>query len=343
MELLYKNKVKTSYGEKEISVEYGDITTLDYNVDVLTISAFKNEYSPTIGTIYHSLKQVGIDVISLAEDKFYDLKDNCNVWLSKALNKKKIPVTRIGVIEMEYDINFDLVEDKMLKSIKAYFKLLDIASTMDMEVETIALPMLGTGSQDISSSLIVIPVLTECINFLKRNEHVKRICLFDINKLKADLFVNMLKKLYLNNNFDINVVSKVPNAFISYSSLDTDVADKISSYFKGANIDVWYANKSLKPGDIFAEEIYKAINNSTHFVVIISEHSIYSSHVLNEIALASDNELHDLKIIVLFIQDVELPPSFVYYLKRQQWKKIYIPPMDKRLDEVAESIIKDQK
>ena len=68
-------------------------------------------------------------------DKFYDLKDNCNVWLSKALKKKKIPVTRIGVIEMEYDINFDLLEDKMLKSIKAYFKLLDIASTMDMEVE----------------------------------------------------------------------------------------------------------------------------------------------------------------------------------------------------------------
>ena len=73
MELIYKNKVKTSYGEKEISVEYGDITTLDHNVDVLTISAFKNEYSPTIGTIYHSLKQVGIDVMSLAEDKFYDL------------------------------------------------------------------------------------------------------------------------------------------------------------------------------------------------------------------------------------------------------------------------------
>jgi len=340
MKNIYSTTIQTKYGDKEICVKHGNIITLEDNIDILTISAFQRNYFPTVGTMYKALYDCNIDVDKESLNPLYDLRDNCNIWLSKDIHNSKIPVKRIGCIEMEYDFKWNLNEDKMLQSITAYFHMLDLASAMDMEMDTIAMPMLGTGSQDLDTSLIVIPILTECINFLKRNKKVKKIYFFDISEAKVKIFVEMLNKSYIINNTDLEI-RKPKMAFISYSSLDREIAEEVKEELKKANIKVWIDKDNISLGSEYTEEIYYAIKKASHFIVIITPNSLKSKHVLREVALASDEYPHNIKILTLFNEDIKLTPSFIYYLSINQHQKLYVPPKQKRIEEVAETIIKE--
>ncbi len=77
----------------------------------------------------------------------------------------------------------------------------------------------------------------------------------------------------------------------------------------------------------------EAITRCTDFVVIISQNSLRSHHVLNEIDLAFNELNRGLRLIPLRIDEEEMGPSFRYYLSRQHWMDAHLPPLEKRLEE----------
>ena len=87
-------------------------------------------------------------------------------------------------------------EDDVLNCIKAYFQMLDIAATSGVSIKTVAMPLLGGGLQMISANLTLVPIVNECISFLKRNASCEKIIFVENNPLKANAFVNTLKTIY---------------------------------------------------------------------------------------------------------------------------------------------------
>lgn len=344
MQPLYTAAVSTGYGTKAISVYFCDILNFDEPIDILTTSARKNSYAPTPRSLFGSLHSVGISAMQLAEYPEIDLRALCNVWLSLEIHGSRTGIKRIGCIEMTHKtVDWRTVaidEQAMLNSMKSYFQMLDIAATYGIPMETIALPLLGTGDQHISANLTMIPILNECVSFLKRNPAVKRICFIERTAEKALLITQTLQNSYVLNQTNPPATPtqrKEAYAFISYSSPDKNIADNLCAKLERQGVKVWYAPRDVNGA--YAAAIAAAISQATHFIVILSQNSMHSEHVLNEIDLAFQRLPDSIKFKPLRIDESLFTPSFKYYLSRQHWMDAIIPPLEERLDEFVTKLV----
>ena len=93
--------------------------------------------------------------------------------------------------------------------------------------------------------------------------------------------------------------------FISYSSLDRKIAEEVCTYFEKEELSCWvsYRAKNLQPGKEYTDRISEAIGESKIFVVLLSENSVLSKQVLQEITLANDRQRFGMRIFPVIIDD----------------------------------------
>lgn len=333
MDNLRKIAVDTPQGDKQISVLCGDIAELREELDVLTISAFYRDYAAVPHTLLGALDQNNISTARLSAKPFIDLRTTNNIWLSQEIKEGLLPIRRIGCIESP---TFYTSGDRtaiLLNEIRAYFHMLEIASLSGAPIRTLAIPVIGGGNQRIDADLVKIPILNECFRFLKQNEQIQQIFIITRNRKQAEAFAETLEQSYLlMQNRQPAAEEKKKLAFISYSSADRNIADNLCIKLESRGIPVWYAPRNIHSTD-YASAIVQAISECSHFIVILSKHSLASEHVLNEIDLAFQELNRHISFLPLKIDEEQLGPAFKYYLSRQHWMDAHVPPLEKRLEE----------
>ena len=100
MDYLTKVEIDTQFGKKAIEVYCCDIEAFDQDIDILTISTFWRSYSPSPHTVFNALEKMGISVAKMSSSPEVDLRDFCNVWLTKAIDNPTTGIHRIGCVEM---------------------------------------------------------------------------------------------------------------------------------------------------------------------------------------------------------------------------------------------------
>ena len=107
------------------------------------------------------------------------------------------------------------------------------------------------------------------------------------------------------------------DAFISYTHEDRTHAMDVVNFLESKNISCWIAPRDVVLS--YASDIVDAISKCKYFIVVISEKTLASVHVLNEIEQAYKYYRDgNLAIIPLFIENVKLSPAMDYYLARIQ-------------------------
>ena len=333
MDNLRQIELDTPQGKKQLAVLCGDISDLSEELDVLTISAFHRDYAAVPHTLLGALDQNDINTALLSAEPFIDLRTTANIWLSPEIETARLPIRRIGCIESPPLFSSGDRTAILLKEIQAYFHMLEIASLSGVPIRTLAMPVIGGGNQHIDSELVMIPILNECLRFLKQDEQIRRIFIITRNRGQAEAFAATLEQSYhLMQNRQPAEEEKKQLAFISYSSADRNVADNLCAKLEARGIPVWYAPRNIHSKD-YASAIVQAISECSHFVVILSKHSLASEHVLNEIDLAFQELNRKIAFLPLKIDEEELGPAFKYYLSRQHWMDAHVPPLEKRLEE----------
>ena len=89
------------------------------------------------------------------------------------------------------------------------------------------------------------------------------------------------------------------SCFISYSSKDTDFAERLHADLQSNGVRVWFAPEDLKIGDKFRTRIDEAIKVYDKLLIVLSENSINSSWVEKEVEAAFEKENRE-KRVVLF-------------------------------------------
>ncbi len=113
--------------------------------------------------------------------------------------------------------------------------------------------------------------------------------------------------------------------FISYSTQDSHIANAICHVIEENGIRCWIAPRDITGGRIYASEIVKAIKDVKIVLVVVSEKSNKSQHVLNEINIAVENN----KIILPFKIDSSLiKDEFSYYLNKTHWIDAFPEPQN---------------
>lgn len=89
------------------------------------------------------------------------------------------------------------------------------------------------------------------------------------------------------------------SCFISYSTKDQDFADRLHSDLQNKGVRCWFAPEDLKIGDRFRQRIDEAIRLHDKLLLVLSEHSVRSEWVREEVESCLERERQE-KRTVLF-------------------------------------------
>ncbi|MFO7943113.1 MAG: toll/interleukin-1 receptor domain-containing protein [Anaerolineales bacterium] len=122
---------------------------------------------------------------------------------------------------------------------------------------------------------------------------------------------------------------------MSYSSKDKATADAVCATLESKKIRCWIAPRDVPPGEQYATSLVNAINESKVIFLILSKGSNASGQVLRELEEAVDNGI---PIIPLRIEEFEPTEAMRYYIKSLHWLDAMSPPLERHLENLAESI-----
>jgi hypothetical protein len=125
------------------------------------------------------------------------------------------------------------------------------------------------------------------------------------------------------------------DVFISYSSQDKTVADAVCATLESRKIRCWIAPRDVLAGQPYAESILDGISRSRVFVLVFSSDSNLSQQVLREVERAVSKGL---PILPFRIEDVEPTKSMELFLSATHWLDALTPPLEKHLQELADSV-----
>ena len=177
---------ESDYGYKGVEVRHGDITKLNNHYDLLVISAFREGYEPTPGSLMGSLlHELNLSVRELAQDPFLDLRKPLSTWISSELTG--LHFKRILCVEI-LGSDFPMVE-----VFENLFATIALLQSKNVRIESIAMPLLGSGEQGIPRSQIIESLLPLCKEALTGSTHLKSITFAERRLEKAkeiDLAIN---------------------------------------------------------------------------------------------------------------------------------------------------------
>lgn len=123
--------------------------------------------------------------------------------------------------------------------------------------------------------------------------------------------------------------------FISYSHIDLAVAESVLAALEQRGLTCWMAPRDVTPGGSYAESILTAIEKASCFVLIYSENSNTSSHVLREVERALK---FGVNIVPVRFDDSIPSKSLDYLLATVHWLAIPQESRDRSIAKAAEQI-----
>lgn len=105
------------------------------------------------------------------------------------------------------------------------------------------------------------------------------------------------------------------DVFISYSSQNRDVADKLCHFLEDRGLSCWIAHRNITTGN-YAGEITRAVRAADNIVVLCSKKAGKSPHVKNEVTMAFNQN----KVILPYFLDDDyvFDDDLEYYLASKQ-------------------------
>jgi hypothetical protein len=94
-------------------------------------------------------------------------------------------------------------------------------------------------------------------------------------------------------------MTSVADVFVSYSHKDVRRVSEVVSALEEAKIKVWQDNIRVDHGDRIREMVNAGVRDSTVVLIFISNYSLRSRYVLNELDMAMERERRERKTIVI--------------------------------------------
>ena len=160
-------QIETKTGIKEFELVQGDITNLPFKVDLLCLSAFKDDYTPTETSIIGQLHKKGVNIEQLSKNPTMDFRESLGIWVSEEMEdkffKKIICVEIIGS------------NNSFIDAVKNLFAVISTLEIQGQKNASIALPMLGAGDQSINDEVVISSLLEVSLEFLKYSRFLNKI------------------------------------------------------------------------------------------------------------------------------------------------------------------------
>lgn len=143
--------------DRHLDLCIGDVTEGDKPADLLCISAFPNDYTPTPQGVIGALAAKGVSIEMLARDKAYDWRELWNCWASKPLPGTPLAAKRFLCFEHGWGATSHLITTESAPELvgnvfRAVHELVmaeasPVVRSGDTTLDCIRLPLLASGDQ----------------------------------------------------------------------------------------------------------------------------------------------------------------------------------------------------
>lgn len=125
------------------------------------------------------------------------------------------------------------------------------------------------------------------------------------------------------------------DVFISHSSKDKSIADRLVTALESAEIRCWIAPRNVTPGVSYEQDILDGIQGCSVMVLVFSSHANQSKHVAREVKLAVGKEI---PVVPFRIEDVTPTGSLEYFLDTTHRLDALTPPLENHLRPLVRSV-----
>ena len=205
--------------EHRIELYWGDLSYLppEQAVDLLVVSAFRNDFIPTPSSLIGALHRNGISVHKLSFEKESDMRDEFSCWLSRPVGVRSF--RRILCIESGWRGTPPEIADDLFRAIAPI-------SMTNVPTRSVALPLIGAGDQGYAVEQMLESVLTAAVSWLRRGmpiEVLKIVAYSDEAASRAKKRFIELKEADLAKRKD----ARHWDVFLSYSHSDSSTVEHI--------------------------------------------------------------------------------------------------------------------
>lgn len=181
MELYNQIGIETNWGFRTFELHQGNLMHVDWEVDVLVISSYERSYLPTPGTVVESLeREHNLIVGDLVEDAALDYRQAFGCWLSRPLSNG--PFQRILCVETPEGESASTAVEAAIENL---FVMLSIMETKGYRVESLAMPLLGAGAQQLKPVYVLQNLLPASLSWLERSRDLEKISFVEIDPDRA--------------------------------------------------------------------------------------------------------------------------------------------------------------
>ena len=297
--------------ERYLELYQGDLSDMpaEEAVDVLVVSAFPDDYTPTQRSLVGALFKRGVSLAELSEKKALDLRENHACWLSEEI------LSPVPGIAFKRIFCFEpLGKGHPPEVVGDIFQGLISLLESSHAITSIAMPLVASGDQNVPMADMLEPLFDAAVHWLALGLPVKRIKIVQKSELKAAELKGafaILKKQYSRPILPLNDSFKY-DLFISYSHQNAEEVDFLLAEMKRnkPKLKIFLDRKDLNTGVAWQQEIFEALDDCRKIVAVYSP-TYLSSKVCREefnIAMFRQRESESVVLIPIYLlNSVNLP------------------------------------
>jgi hypothetical protein len=283
-------------------------------VDVLVVSAFKNNYNPTPTSLIGALARQGLSVADLAEHKKVDLRNQFSCWLSE-LVPGQFAFRQILCIESGWRGSPPEIADDLFRALAPYL-------IGEFPNASVAMPLIGTGDQGFPPESIVESLFPAAVGWIHRGLPLRLLKIVVYSEAAAKLARDRFDAIQFDATqahpaAEGRMPEKVHTGidlFLSYCHEDSQAAKRILDSIHAVRpaTRIFYDRTSLRTGSSWLMQIAESLDTSRRVVALYTPNYWKSNYCKDEFtaALTRQNDTGERILFPVYFRNAQLPYLF---------------------------------
>jgi hypothetical protein len=254
----------------------------DDPVDLIIVSAFKNNYVPTQRSIIGALYRRGLSVADLAKDKAVDLRETTGFWLSRPLSPEATPVGVGRILCFEPHFLGSHPAEVVGTLFRGLFPFLP-----EGEETKIAMAVIATGALGEEPERMIRALVFAATAWMKRGLPIRELRIMEQDLARAERLTPVFAELKespaapggsarKNGPYDL---------FLSFAKDDAGAVDLVRQALtsKRSGLRLFDYRQSIDTGKIWQDAIDKAVQSCSKMVAFLTSSYFKSVECKEEI------------------------------------------------------------
>lgn len=303
------DSITVSRGDESSVIELccGDLTLMETGdeVDILVISAFPDDYTPSPTSLIGALSNKGVSVAYLAATKAVDLRPYCCCWLSADIKTPPSGINYRRILCFE-----PLVRGEPHQMVEDLFRGITPFLSDAQPSYSIAMPLLAGGDQAVPIVAIMGTLLRAALRWIRFGLPIRRLRIVERSPLKAawmrDEFALVKKSIGIGTNPDSKRPRWPIRHLLSYAPEDHLLRDELVQSLqvlrRQKTIEIWHEGLVLPGADVDGE-LRQHLEHDDVVLLLVSPDYLASDRCMDQAEIAMKrHERHEVRLIPVLVR-----------------------------------------